>query len=99
MYVRPPIDAPVDIQLRFVRQRLIALETRIGKERQEADQRIARVQEAGQLTDARVQAAIAAVDAKVREVATGNVRMQLGGLLLVGIGSVISTLPAVFGWH
>jgi hypothetical protein len=42
--------------------------------------------------DARSQAAIAEVDAKVREVTTGSVRMEF-----VGLGSIVSTRPAVFG--
>jgi predicted nucleic acid-binding Zn ribbon protein len=63
---------PVDVQMRFVRERLVALEARIGDERQEVDQRIDRVQTAAQESDARSQTAITEVEAKVREVATGS---------------------------
>jgi hypothetical protein len=98
-YVAPPSNAPVDVQMRFVRERLVALETRIGTERQEVDQRIDRVQTAAQEADARSSAAITKVEAKVREVATGSVRMELVGLLLVGFGSIVATLPAVFNWQ
>lgn len=95
--VAPPSNAPVDVQMRFVRERLRALEARIAEERQEVDQRIDRVQTAAQEADARSQTAIAEVEAKVREVATGSVRMELVGLVLVGFGSIVSTLPAAFG--
>jgi hypothetical protein len=78
--------------MRFVRERLLTLEDR------ELDQKIDRVQQDGQAADARSRAAVADVEAKVREVATGSVRMELVGLVLVGFGSVISTAPAVFGW-
>jgi hypothetical protein len=30
---------------------------------------------------------------------TGSVRLELSGLVLVGVGSIIATLPAVFGLH
>ncbi|GAA1593299.1 hypothetical protein GCM10009789_54160 [Kribbella sancticallisti] len=95
-YAAPPSNAPVDVQMRFVRERLLALEARIGEERREIDQRIDKVQTAAQEADARSQTAIAEVEAKVREVATGSVRMELVGLVLVGFGSIVSTLPAVF---
>lgn len=97
-YVAPPSNAPVDVQMRFVRERLLALEARIGDERRELDHRIDGVQTAAQDADAKSRAAIAEVEAQVREVATGSVRMELSGLLLVGVGSIVSTLPAVLGW-
>lgn len=97
-YVIPPSDAPVDVQLRFVRERLLALESRIGAERQAVNQRIDRIQVDAQAADAQLQAMLNELQTKVRDVATGSVRLELLGLVLVGIGSIISTLPAVFGW-
>ncbi|MFI5709806.1 hypothetical protein [Kribbella sp. NPDC051620] len=97
-YVSPPSNAPVDVQMRFVRERLIALESRIGTERQELDQKIGRLQEDAQATNARSQKAIDELEVKVRDVATGSVRLDLFGLVLVGVGSIVSALPAVFGW-
>jgi hypothetical protein len=84
--------------MRFVRERLIALESRIGTERQELDQKIGRLQEDAQATNARSQKAIDELEVKVRDVATGSVRRELFGLVLVGVGSIVSALPAVFGW-
>jgi hypothetical protein len=97
-YVAPPSNAPVDVQMRFVRERLLALEARIAKERGELNQKIDQVQQDGQAAEARSRNAIADVEAKVREVATGSVRMELVGLVLVGIGSIAGALPTVFGW-
>ncbi|MFC6156099.1 hypothetical protein [Kribbella jiaozuonensis] len=99
VYVSPPSDAGVDVQMRFVRERLIALEARIAKERREVDRRINDVETAGREADARSQTALAEVNDKIREVATGSVRLELWGLGLVGVGSIVSTLPAVFGWQ
>jgi hypothetical protein len=39
-FAAPPSNAPVDVQMRFVRERLRALEARIGEERQQVVQRI-----------------------------------------------------------
>jgi hypothetical protein len=97
-YASPPSNAPVDEQMRFVRERLLALESRIGTERQEVNQKIDRIQADGQAADARLHATMEELQTKVREVATGSVRLELLGLVLVGIGSIISTLPTVFGW-
>jgi hypothetical protein len=85
--------------MRFVRERLLVLERRIATERQAVDEKIARVQADGQAAATRSQAAIDELDAKVREVATGSVRLELLGLLLVGVGSIVSKLPAVCGWQ
>ncbi len=98
-YVSPPSNAPVDVQMRFVRERLLALESRMGSERRELDQRIDRVQTEVRAADARSHAAIGELETKVRDVATGSVRLELSGLFLVGVGSIIATLPAVFGWR
>lgn len=97
-YAAPPANAPVDVQMRFVRERLLVLEHRIAKEREAVDQKIARVQADGQAAASRSQAAIDELESKVREVATGSVRLELLGLVLVGAGSIVSTLPAVCGW-
>lgn len=97
-YASPPSNAPVDVQMRFVRERLLALDARIAKERHELGQRLDQVEAAAQKADADTREAIADVEAKVREVATGSVRMELVGLVLVGLGSIVATAPAVFGW-
>jgi len=97
-YVAPPSNAPVDVQMRFVRERIQALEATIAKQRQELDQRIDRVQSDSRKADAESRQAIADLTGTVRELATGSVRMELVGLVLVGVGSIVATAPAVFGW-
>ncbi|MBB6569463.1 hypothetical protein HPO96_10640 [Kribbella sandramycini] len=97
-YSAPPSNAPVDVQMRFVRERLIALERRIGSERQEVDQKIARVQEATQAMNARSESSLNELRETVRDLATGSVRLELLGLILVGVGSVIAAVPSAFAW-
>ncbi|SRR6266508_1234502 len=97
-YAAPPSNAPVDVQMRFVRERITALEETIASQRREVDQNIDHVQTQAHAAAVESRVAIAAVEAKIREVATGSVRMELVGLMLVGVGSIISTTPAVFGW-
>jgi len=84
--------------MRFVRERITALEETIASQRREVDQNIDHVQTQAHAAAVESRVAIAAVEAKIREVATGSVRMELVGLMLVGVGSIISTTPAVFGW-
>ncbi|MGZ4523683.1 MAG: hypothetical protein ACXVXP_06990 [Mycobacteriaceae bacterium] len=95
----PSADASTDLQVEYLRREVEALHARIGSEVGELRKSVADVK--GSLDEAQREAAAAtkSVEELARKIATGTVRKQMLGLLLIGVGSVVSVLPAVFGWH
>ena len=95
----PPADAPMEDQITYFREQVIALHVRIDEQGREIAGEISKVGEA--VTDARrdAQVAVGKVEKDVREIATGTVTQQILGLFLVGLGTVIAAVPVVFGWQ
>jgi hypothetical protein len=42
---------------------------------------------------------IAEVEKSVTDVATGSIRMEMLGLLLIGLGTIVAAIPTLCGWH
>lgn len=91
-------DAPIDRQIAYLREQVESLHDRIGEQRREFSDDISRVNQA--LSQARTEAheAVTRVEKMAKGIATGTVKIQIIGLMLVGFGSVIAALPVVLGW-
>lgn len=89
----PPGD--VQVQLERLRQRIEGVESRLVAERQRSDEADARIRaeliEQGQ----RLDGADEQLGALARSVAVSTARLQLVGLILVGLGTALMAVPAV----
>ncbi|WP_270887734.1 hypothetical protein [Pedococcus sp. 5OH_020] len=95
----PDADAPTERQIEYLRREVDALHQALDTYHREADRRIDDVSQQLAGTEAKAAAATSEVELLARRNATSTVGMQLFGLLLIGIGSVVSVLPAVLGWN
>jgi hypothetical protein len=95
--VGPPPDATPEQRFEYVRERLAGLQGelyRLDRSVGEAEQRLA--QQIGEI-HAESQRRDDELHESVRRVATGSVKRELKGLVLVGLGSLVSAIPSLFG--
>jgi hypothetical protein len=97
--VTPGADAPMDSQIAYLRDQVMTLHTMIGEQGRKISAEIAKVDRAVGEARQDAQEAITSVEEMARDIATGTVKIQLFGLLLIGMGSIIAALPVVFGWE
>ncbi len=90
-----PPDATPEQQFEYVRERLAGLqgqvyrlERSVGEREHRLAQQISEIHAESQRRDADLQASVV-------RVATGSVKRELKGLLLVGIGSVVTAVPTL----
>ena len=97
-FATPAADAPVDHQIAYLRDQVLKLHNRISEQRSEITEEINTVRQS--VTDAARDAheAVASVRDMARDIATGTVKIQMLGLLLVGLGSAVAAVPVVLGW-
>ena len=95
---RPPVDAPPGEQIQYLWEAVTQLREGLGQEREAISRDINHVAARVDAVETSSHTAVAKVEEMTRDVATGTVQRQLWGLVLVGLGSVITTLPALFGW-
>ncbi|WP_369252406.1 hypothetical protein [Geodermatophilus amargosae] len=95
--VELPPDATPEQQFEYVRERLAGLQGQlyrldrsVGEAERRLGQQINEVHAESQRRDDELQES-------VRRVATGSVKRELKGLLLVGVGSVLTAIPSLFG--
>lgn len=97
--VTPAADAPMDSQIAYLRDQVMTLHTMIGEQGRKISAEIAKVDRAVGEARQDAQEAVTNIEEMARDIATGTVKIQLSGLLLIGIGSIIAALPVVFGWE
>ncbi|RBY95248.1 hypothetical protein DQ237_14285 [Blastococcus sp. TF02-8] len=92
-----PPDATPEQQFEYVRERLAGLQGElyrldrsVGETERRLSQEISQIHAESQRRDDELQES-------VRRVATGSVKRELKGLLLVGIGSLLTAIPSLFG--
>lgn len=92
-------DASIEEQFADLRKHILDLHTRITTERQEIKAEIGTVRQS--VLEARSDAnqALTGVEKMARDMATGTVKIQFWGIMLVGFGSVFAALPVVLGWR
>ena len=96
-YAVLPADAPVERQIEYLREQVRELHNRIGEQGTALRQDIGKVHDQVVQASSEAQSAVAQVEQMARDIATGTTHRQLFGLLLVGAGSFIGALPALFG--
>jgi hypothetical protein len=97
--VTPAADAPMDSQIAYLRDQVMTLHSMIGEQGRKISAEIGNVDRAVREARQDAQDAVTSVEGMARDIATGTVKIQLFGLLLIGIGSIIAALPVVFGWE
>jgi hypothetical protein len=97
--VTPAADAPMDSQITYLRDQVMTLHSMIVVQRREISTEINEVDQAVREARQDARDAVNNVEEMARDVATGTVKIQLLGLLLIGTGSIIAALPVVFGWE
>jgi hypothetical protein len=95
----PEAGAPINAQIDYLRREVERLYLQMEVNRQEGTTSIDRVTAALMAAQNEAATATTNVERLARKIATGTVRMEMLGLLLIGLGSVVSVLPAVFGWR
>ena len=94
----PAADAPMDTQITYLRNQVMTLHSMIGVQRREISAEIRKVDQAVREARQDARDAVTSVEEMARDIATGTVKIQLFGLLLIGLGSTIAALPIVFSW-
>ncbi len=95
--VTPAADAPMDSQIAYLRDQVMTLHSMIGEQRREISAETGKVHKAVREARQDAQDAVTSVEEMARDIATGTVKIQLFGLLLIGMGSIIAALPVVLG--
>lgn len=93
----PAADAPVEVQITYLREQVRTLHKALGQQRNDIDVDIGKVRSRVSEVESKALSAVAQVEDMARDIATGTTHLQLLGLVLVGLGSAIGALPALFG--
>lgn len=96
--VIPAPDAPVSEQIRFLRDELDRVKATIAEQRGYFVKQIEQVGVSVERSRAETQDLATELRSKVRDVVSGTARVQLLGLTLVGVGSIVAAVPTIFGW-
>lgn len=95
--IGPPANATDAALIAYLLKRVTRLEERVGWERDDARQRIGNVAESVADLRSETDATAERIEGLTREVATGSVTLELVGLALVGVGSLVAVWPALAG--
>lgn len=94
-----PEDAPVEEQLRLLVRRITTIEEEVVEDRRRLDNDLRRVRDETSKVkadlNAEVQRVDRSVDTRIASLATSSVRLQIVGLLMVGVGSILTAAPTV----
>lgn len=94
----PDADLSVDQRVDRLRHDVDALTAQLRAQDSRQAQAVGKVTEAVNEARAEAQSGISDVREMARMVAVGTLRRQMFGLVLIGLGSLVSVLPALLGW-
>lgn len=94
----PAEDAPVELQIEYLRGQVESLRDKIREEGRARQLAITAAYDDLSTTTSTLDEQLRTLDGRVTDLAAGSTWRQLWGLVLVGTGSALTALPALFRW-